>query len=294
VGSSGTVWASRYEASSSATVTGWHSIAAMIGAGYSNAGKFLVGGALSTTDYGLTWHSLTGFTTSATNRQYKINKDTNNNYYVEVSKASTSGFGVVRTNYTTSGKNYKVSISTNGDLYCYVPWTDTNTTYSAGTGISISDGVISCTVSTPTYVASAGNASTVSLNSTAGTYVTSWSGEGGYGTYMRKTSLQVSTVSTNSSYRYKHDILDIKNSSILYNLRPVSFIYNKDMGLGNNKRYGFIAEEVAKIDPHLVSTIKEDNGDNVALFYNSILTLAVAEIQKLRKELDDLKSNLNI
>jgi hypothetical protein len=30
-----------------------------------------------------------------------------------------------------------------------------------------------------------------------------------------------------------------------------------------------------------------------ALHYNSILTLAVAEIQKLRKELDELKSNLN-
>jgi hypothetical protein len=29
------------------------------------------------------------------------------------------------------------------------------------------------------------------------------------------------------------------------------------------------------------------------LYYDSIFTLAVAEIQKLRKELDELKSNLN-
>ena len=37
-----------------------------------------------------------------------------------------------------------------------------------------------------------------------------------------------------------------------------------------------------------------DKGECSALYHNSILTLAVAEIQKLRKELDDLKSNLNI
>lgn len=140
----------------------------------------------------------------------------------------------------------------------------------------------------------AGNATTVSLNNTAGTFVTSWSGKGGYGTHMRKTSLQVSSVATSSSRKYKHNIFDIDNSEILYKLRPVSFLYNSDMNLGNNKRYGFIAEEVMTIDENLVSIVKEKDEDNIALYYNSILTLAVAEIQKLRKELDELKSNLNI
>ena len=39
---------------------------------------------------------------------------------------------------------------------------------------------------------------------------------------------------------------------------------------------------------------REDNTLCQAIYYNSILTLAVAEIQKLRKELDELKSNFNI
>ena len=40
----------------------------------------------------------------------------------------------VNTSYTTSGKNYKVAVdSTSGGLYVNVPWTDTNTTYSAAT-----------------------------------------------------------------------------------------------------------------------------------------------------------------
>lgn len=46
----------------------------------------------------------------------------------------------VKTGYTTSGKNYKVQADTSGNLYVNVPWTntDTNTTYSAGTGLSLS------------------------------------------------------------------------------------------------------------------------------------------------------------
>lgn len=64
--------------------------------------------------------------------------------------------------------------------------------------------------------------------------------------------------------------------------------------MGDAKHYGFIAEEVEEFAPELVSVIydKEGNRENVSLFYNSIIGLAVAEIQKLRKELDELKSNL--
>ena len=48
--------------------------------------------------------------------------------------------------YSTSGKNYAVQLS-NGKAYVNVPWTDTNTTYSAGTNISISGTTINCTYS---------------------------------------------------------------------------------------------------------------------------------------------------
>jgi hypothetical protein len=51
---------------------------------------------------------------------------------------------------------------------------------------------------------------------------------------------------------------------------------------------------VLKIAPELVEMDPEAPELCNAIYYNSVITLAVAEIQKLRKELDDLKSNLNI
>jgi hypothetical protein len=63
--------------------------------------------------------------------------------------------------------------------------------------------------------------------------------------------------------------------------------------LGTNLRYGFIAEDILPLAPELVEMDREDPTLCNAVYYNSILTLAVAEIQKLRKELDELKSNSN-
>ena len=114
---------------------------------------------------------------------------------------------------------------------------------------------------------------------------------------MRATSISRATAATaHSSKFYKNTIQDIDNSDILYKLRPVSYFYNKDMNISNGRHYGFIAEEVEEFAPELVSIIydEEGNRENVSLFYNSVIGLAVAEIQKLRKELDTLKSNLNI
>lgn len=44
----------------------------------------------------------------------------------------------VNTSYISSGKNYKVQVdSASGGLYVNVPWSDSNTTYTAGTGLSL-------------------------------------------------------------------------------------------------------------------------------------------------------------
>lgn len=102
-----------------------------------------------------------------------------------------------------------------------------------------------------------------------------------------------SSITTSSALRFKNTIQDLPiSNSILMQLRPVSYYYNKETEYGDNLRYGFIAEEVLKIAPELVEMHPEDNSLCNSLYYNSILTLAVAEIQKLRKELDELKSNL--
>ena len=43
-----------------------------------------------------------------------------------VPKAASNQLGVIKTGYTTSGKNYKVEVDSDGNAYVNVPWTDNN------------------------------------------------------------------------------------------------------------------------------------------------------------------------
>lgn len=71
---------------------------------------------------------------------------TSQGYLTSIPAATSSTYGGIQIGYATSGKNYAVQLS-NGKAYVNVPWTDTNTTYSAGTNISISGTTINCTYS---------------------------------------------------------------------------------------------------------------------------------------------------
>ena len=59
------------------------------------------------------------------------------NKYV-LPQATSSALGGVKIGWTGSGKDYPVELDSNGKAHVQVPWTDNNTTYAAGTGISIS------------------------------------------------------------------------------------------------------------------------------------------------------------
>lgn len=112
-----------------------------------------------------TWGSITGkptFATVATSGSYNdlTNKPTipslsgyatqnwvtSQGYLTSIPAATSSTYGGIQIGYTTSGKNYAVQLS-NGKAYVNVPWTDTNTTYTSGTNISISGTTINCTYS---------------------------------------------------------------------------------------------------------------------------------------------------
>ncbi len=100
---------------------------------------------------------------------------------------------------------------------------------------------------------------------------------------------QLGTVS--SSIRYKENIKDIGEASDnLMKLRPVAFNYKSDSG--KRVSYGLIAEEVAELYPNLV--VLDDTGLPETIQYHLLPALLLNEIQKLRKELDELKGKLNV
>ena len=70
-----------------------------------------------------------------------------------------NGIFSVKTGYTTSGRNYKVTADSNGNLYVNVPWTDTNSTYTAGTGLNLSSGVFSAKLNSTTSLGTIGSTS---------------------------------------------------------------------------------------------------------------------------------------
>lgn len=92
---------------------------------------------------------------------------------------------------------------------------------------------------------------------------------------------------TVSSRDYKTAISDIRGdpAKMLMGLRPVQFAYNDHM---DRMRLGFIAEEAASVDPKLADGY-DDHGTARSLDQNAILAVLVAEVQRLRKEIDVLK-----
>lgn len=69
---------------------------------------------------------------------------------VEYGVATSATLGLVRIGYPKSGKNYPVELNSSNQMYVNVPWTDNNTTYSAGAGLSLSGTAFSLVKATPT------------------------------------------------------------------------------------------------------------------------------------------------
>lgn len=82
-----------------------------------------------------------------------------------------------------------------------------------------------------------------------------------------------------SSRRYKDDIKAIDTASeALFQLKPVSFRYKKEIDQSRSLNYGLIAEEVAEVDPNLA--VRDRNGQIDSVRYSAINALLLNEFLK--------------
>ena len=99
-----------------------------------------------------------------------------------------------------------------------------------------------------------------------------------------------------SSRKFKNDIRDMGNdSSKIFELRPVTFLWNKDSAPGlkdatDDRQHGLIAEEVHGTFPYLCNYDRE--GKPFSVKYQDLPVILLNELQKLRKEVEDLKRNI--
>lgn len=88
-----------------------------------------------------------------------------------------------------------------------------------------------------------------------------------------------------SSRRFKHNIVPLQeDTSTIYNLVPREFDYN----LNGEHDIGFIAEEANEVHP--MFAYRDKDGIPEGIQWNTITTCLIAEIQKLKEEIDKICS----
>jgi Chaperone of endosialidase len=92
-----------------------------------------------------------------------------------------------------------------------------------------------------------------------------------------------------SSRRYKEEIKPMdKASEVLFALKPVSYRFKKDVDKSQSLDYGFIAEDVAKVDPNLAITDGSGQIENVR--YNAINAMLLNEFIKEHGKVKQLEA----
>ena len=94
-----------------------------------------------------------------------------------------------------------------------------------------------------------------------------------------------------SSQRYKEDIKPMdKASEALFELKPVTYRFKKEIDKSRTIDYGLIAEEVAKIDPKLA--VRDGKGQIEGIRYNAITAMLLNEFLKEHKRVETQQSKI--
>ena len=119
------------------------------------------------------------------------------------------------------------------------------------------------------------------------------------GTY--KLNVNGAFYAAGSSKEYKTSICEYNTDSCMFmKLKPVTYDYKeewKHLGkeLKSGTQIGLIAEDPAEVFPELAVLKEEENEEKVVrnVDYEKLSIILLSEVQKLRKEVDDLKTNNN-
>jgi endosialidase-like protein len=94
-------------------------------------------------------------------------------------------------------------------------------------------------------------------------------------------------VASVSSARFKEQIKPIdKASEAIFALRPVTFLYKKDIDPQGMPQFGLVAEEVAKVNPDLVT--RDDKGALYTVRYDAVNAMLLNEFLKEHGKVEQL------
>lgn len=89
-----------------------------------------------------------------------------------------------------------------------------------------------------------------------------------------------------SSRRFKEEIKPMeKASEVLFALTPVNFRYKKEFDAGRAPMFGLIAEDVAQVDPDLVS--RNEKGEVDTVRYEQINVMLLNEFLKAHRRMEE-------